>query len=140
MNNNIALKHRTEIDGLRAIAVIPVVLFHAGISLFKGGYVGVDIFFVISGYLITSLIINEIKNKKFKLSNFLFRRFKRIFPALCFVILCTIPFSIKFIPITDLDNYFLSVISSPLFSSNILFWFQSGHFDFAPDKKLLLYI
>ena len=50
MNNNVALKHRTEIDGLRAIAVIPVVLFHAGISLFKGGYVGVDIFFVISGY------------------------------------------------------------------------------------------
>ena len=139
MKNNIALKHRTEIDGLRAIAVIPVVLFHAGISLFKGGYVGVDIFFVISGYLITSLIINEIKKSKFKLSNFLLSRFKRIFPALCFVILCTIPFVIKFIPITDLDNYFLSVISSLLFSSDILFWLQSSYFDVEADKKPLLH-
>ena len=76
------LKYRSEIDGLRALAVFPVVFFHAGFELFSGGYVGVDIFFVISGYLITSLILKDINNKDYSLLSFYERRARRILPAL----------------------------------------------------------
>ena len=64
------MKYRPEIDGLRALAVIPVILFHAGFDIFKGGFVGVDIFFVISGYLITTILIEDIENNKFSIINF----------------------------------------------------------------------
>ena len=76
------LKYQAEIDGLRALAVLPVVLFHAGFEPLSGGYVGVDVFFVISGYLITSLLIQDIENEKFSLINFYERRARRIIPAL----------------------------------------------------------
>tara|TARA_B100000579_G_C22824630_1_gene852449 strand:- start:188 stop:667 length:480 start_codon:yes stop_codon:yes gene_type:complete len=72
------MKYRSEIDGLRALAVVPVILFHAGFQFFKGGFVGVDVFFVISGYLITSIIIYEINQKKFNILNFYDRRIRRI--------------------------------------------------------------
>ena len=72
------LKYQAEIDGLRALAVLPVVLFHAGFEPLSGGYVGVDVFFVISGYLITSLLIQDIENEKFSLINFYERRARRI--------------------------------------------------------------
>ena len=81
------MKYRFEIDGLRAIAVIPVILFHAGFDLFSGGFVGVDIFFVISGYLITSIIINDLENNNFSILNFYERRARRILPALYFMII-----------------------------------------------------
>ncbi|RML66789.1 Acyltransferase 3 [Pseudomonas syringae pv. syringae] len=80
--HNPALGYRPEIDGLRALAVIPVILFHAGLPLFSGGFVGVDIFFVISGYLITSIIIAEKIRGRFSLINFYERRARRILPAL----------------------------------------------------------
>ena len=79
--------YRKEIDGLRALAVLPVIFFHAGFSLFEGGYVGVDIFFVISGYLITSIIISDIANSKFSLAYFYERRARRILPPLYLVML-----------------------------------------------------
>jgi peptidoglycan/LPS O-acetylase OafA/YrhL len=72
------MKYRSEIDGLRALAVLPVIFFHAGIDFFKGGYIGVDIFFVISGYLITSIILREINQGKFSILNFYERRARRI--------------------------------------------------------------
>ena len=81
------MKYRSEIDGLRAIAVIPVILFHAGFDLFSGGFVGVDIFFVISGYLITSIIINDLENNNFSILNFYERRARRILQALYFMII-----------------------------------------------------
>ena len=81
------MKYRPEIDGLRALAVIPVILFHAGFDLFKGGFVGVDIFFVISGYLITTILIEDIENNKFSIINFYERRARRILPALYFIML-----------------------------------------------------
>ena len=82
------MNYRPEIDGLRAIAVLPVVLFHAGVGLFGGGFVGVDIFFVISGYLITTIILHDLKQDKFRISKFYERRARRILPALFFVTFC----------------------------------------------------
>ena len=79
------MNYRAEIDGLRAFAVIPVIFFHAGFELFNGGFIGVDIFFVI-GYLITSIIISEIAEGKFKIINFYERRARRILPALFFAL------------------------------------------------------
>ena len=76
------MKYRAEIDGLRALAVVPVILFHAGFELFSGGFVGVDAFFVISGYLITTILIEDIENKRFSIVNFHERRARRILPAL----------------------------------------------------------
>ena len=80
------MKYRAEIDGLRALAVVPVILFHAGFELFSGGYLGVDIFFVISGYLISSIIFSEVENNNFSIIEFYVRRTKRIVPLLLFVI------------------------------------------------------
>ena len=81
------MKYRAEIDGLRALAVIPVILFHAGFELFSGGFVGVDVFFVISGYLITTILIDDIENNRFSLIKFYERRARRILPVLFFIML-----------------------------------------------------
>ena len=86
-------KYRPEIDGLRAVAVLPVILFHAGFTSFSGGFVGVDVFFAISGYLITSIIISEINDKNFTFIGFYERRARRILPALFFVLICSMPFA-----------------------------------------------
>jgi len=88
------LKYRAEIDGLRAIAVVPIVLFHAGFEYFSGGFVGVDVFFVISGYLITTIILSEKEQGTFSLVNFYERRFRRILPALFMVMLVSLIFSL----------------------------------------------
>ena len=78
------MKYRAEIDVLRALAVVPVILFHAGFEMFGGGFVGVDVFFVISGYLITTILIEDIEKKSFSIINFYERRARRILPALFF--------------------------------------------------------
>ena len=92
------MKYRAEIDGLRALAVVPVIFFHAGFELFSGGFVGVDLFFVISCYLITTILIEEIENKRSSIINFYERRARRILPALFSVVLVCIPFSIIYLP------------------------------------------
>ena len=84
------MKYRSEIDGLRALAVLPVILFHAGYEFFSGGYVGVDVFFVISGYLITTIILSEKDAGTFSLINFYERRARRILPALFLVMLVSL--------------------------------------------------
>ena len=81
------MEYRKDIDGLRAIAVLPVILFHAGISLFSGGFLGVDIFFVISGYLISGIILNDLEKGNFTIGNFYERRIRRIIPALFTVLI-----------------------------------------------------
>ena len=91
------MNYRPEIDGLRAIAVMPVIFFHAGFEFFNGGFVGVDIFFVISGYLITALILNELESKKFNLVTFYERRARRILPALLSTIFLVMPFAYSYI-------------------------------------------
>src|SRR6185369_8387198 len=88
-----ALAYRREVDGLRALAVVPIILFHAGFTVFSGGYVGVDIFFVISGYLITSIILADVGKGRFSLKKFYERRARRILPALFVVVAACIPFA-----------------------------------------------
>ncbi|MDB3883270.1 acyltransferase [Candidatus Marinimicrobia bacterium] len=133
------MEYRKEIDGLRAIAVLPVILFHAGFIFFKGGYVGVDIFFVISGYLITNIIISKLKNNNFSFYDFYLRRTRRILPVLFFVTMVTIPFSLALLTPGDQDNYAKSLIAIPLFITNIVFWRQSGYFDTGTELKPLIH-
>ena len=133
------MNYRPEIDGMRAIAVLPVIFFHAGFSFFKGGFIGVDIFFVISGYLITSIILKEITEKKFSLINFYERRARRILPALFFVMLICIPFSYIWLTPNNFKDFGQSLIAVSLFSSNFLFWGESGYFNTAAELKPLLH-
>ncbi len=131
--------YRADIDGLRAIAVLAVLFFHSGISLFSGGYVGVDIFFVISGYLITTIIIREIANDNFSIVRFYERRFRRILPALAVVTLASLMAGFFLLTPEGLSSLGKSVIATALFSSNMLFYFESGYFDGAAEMKPLLH-
>lgn len=133
------MHYRAEIDGLRAIAVLPVILFHAGFTAFSGGFVGVDIFFVISGYLITSIILSEMEQGKFSIVNFYERRARRILPALFFVMAATLPFAWMWLIPSEFKDFSKSIVAVMLFSSNILFWQTSGYFDTAVESKPLLH-
>ena len=128
------MKYRPEIDGLRALAVVPVILFHAEFDLFSGGFVGVDIFFVISGYLITTIILEDIELKKFNIINFYERRARRILPPLFFIVLVTLVFSVIFLPPHALKNVGQSVFSISLFLSNFFFYIETDYF--ANTSKL----
>ncbi len=133
--------YRREIDGLRGIAVAVVILFHAGVYPFEGGYIGVDVFFVISGYLITSILLREYQDRDGKISyqNFVIRRARRILPALLTVIFVCILASIWLMTPYQLRNFGQSAIASLIFSSNILFWFESGYFAPLAELKPLLH-
>jgi len=133
------MKYRAEIDGLRALAVLPVILFHAGFEWFSGGFVGVDVFFVISGYLITTIIISEMTEGKFSIINFYERRARRILPALFFVMAACLPFSWLLLTPTDLLDFGQSLVAVSTFSSNILFWWESDYFDTSAELKPLLH-
>lgn len=130
--------YRHDIDGLRSLAVLPVILFHAGLSFFSGGYVGVDVFFVISGYLITTIIVNEISDDNFSLINFYERRVRRILPALYFVIIVCLPFAWFWMMPFQLRDFSISIVAVVFFASNILFWKKSNYFEpDAEDNPLL---
>ena len=133
------MNYRPEIDGLRAIAVLPVVLFHAGVGLFGGGFVGVDIFFVISGYLITTIILHDLKQDKFRISKFYERRARRILPALFFVTFCCVPFAYFILLPNELVNFGRSLVAVPTFLSNVLFWSERGYFGGATELKPLIH-
>ena len=133
------MNYRSEIDGLRALAVVPVILFHAGFTAFSGGFVGVDVFFVISGYLITSIILQEMNARTFTLAGFYERRARRILPALVFVITACIPFAWAWMQPDDFKEFFQSIVSVSLFASNIFFWRQSGYFDGDAELRPLLH-
>lgn len=132
------MTYRKDIDGLRAIAIGSVLLFHAGFRQFAGGFVGVDIFFVISGYLITSILLAEIREERFSLMRFYQRRILRILPALS-VVLCA---SLLLAGLLMFPNEFAatgkSLLAAALLSSNIFFWKTANYFDGADTLKPLL--
>ena len=133
------ISYRPEIDGLRAIAVLSVIFFHTNKSignfiLFSGGFLGVDIFFVISGYLITSIILNEINiTTNFSFKSFYQRRARRILPALLFVIFFSIFFAYLFLLPSDFNDYTKSIFYSLFFTSNYFFYFTGELYDATPS-------
>jgi peptidoglycan/LPS O-acetylase OafA/YrhL len=131
--------YRPEVDGLRAVAVLAVILFHAGLRGFGGGYVGVDVFFVISGYLITLILVNETKKGSFSIVGFYERRARRILPALFAVILACLPVAWLGTSPAQLAEFARSVVAVCLFASNFFFWRTSGYFDAAVEEKPLLH-
>ena len=119
--------------------MLPVILFHAGFEAFSGGFVGVDVFFVISGYLITSIILADLKQGRFSLAHFYERRARRILPALFVAMLVCLPFAWMWLLPADLKDFSKSLVAVLVFGSNFLFWGQSGYFDTAAELKPLLH-
>jgi peptidoglycan/LPS O-acetylase OafA/YrhL len=132
-------KYRPDIDGLRAVAVLPVVFYHLNVSLVSGGFVGVDIFFVISGYLITSLISAEMSDGTYSVTSFYVRRARRIFPALFFVCAVTALFVFLFCLPSDAKRFSSSLAAATLFASNFYFYVTSDYFAAAADTQPLLH-
>ncbi len=133
------INYRPEIDGLRALAVFPVVLYHGGFSLFGGGFVGVDVFFVISGYLITTIILKDLEDGSFSLINFYERRARRILPALFLVIIFSSILSFIFLTRSEVGSYFKSVAASILFYSNYYFYKTTPYFRSESDLEPLIH-
>lgn len=129
--------YRPEIDGLRAIAVLSVIFFHAGLSGFSGGFVGVDVFFVISGYLITGILLRELRDDSFSILRFYERRMRRILPALFLVLLACLPLGWFLMDPYAYDRLGQGLIATTLFSSNILFWRTTDYFTATVDNPLL---
>ncbi|RIV83050.1 acyltransferase family protein [Aurantiacibacter zhengii] len=132
------MRYRTEIDGLRAVAVLPIVLFHAGVSQLKGGFIGVDIFFVISGFLITNIIMREIDEGQFSLLEFYKRRVVRILPALFAMMAALLLATWIFVPF-DLPGITRSAAAAAGFISNIYFWWNTDYFARAGEAEPLLH-
>lgn len=133
------MQYRRELDGLRAIAVIPVVLLHAGFKLFGGGFVGVDVFFVISGYLITSIIIEEKQNDTFTLSGFYERRARRILPALLAMLVVSVPLAWLCSLPQDMNYFSQSVLAVLGFVSNVFFSHTTGYFGVGSTLNPLIH-
>lgn len=130
--------YRPDIDGLRAIAVVAVVLYHAGLG-FPGGYTGVDVFFVISGYLITGLILRDLRQNNFSFLDFWERRARRILPALAVVVAFAIAVGHFILPPDEYARLARSVIGLALFSSNVVFYRENDYFGPAAESKPLLH-
>ncbi len=133
------MDYRREIDGLRAVAVLAVIPFHAGFAPFTGGFIGVDVFFVISGFLITTIIQREIVDGRFSIVGFYERRARRILPALFFIVACCFPFAWFWMLPNQFESFVHSVISVAVFGANFHFWRESGYFETANELKPLLH-
>jgi len=133
------ISYRPEIDGLRAVAVLPVILFHAGVSGFSGGFVGVDIFFVISGYLIGAILMQDIARGQFSVSRFYGRRVRRILPALAFVCAVTSLAAAALLPAAAFGEYARSLVGVATFTSNIFFWWHTDYFAQEAELRPLLH-
>ena len=133
------LQYRRDIDGLRAMAILPVLLFHAGFAPFSGGYVGVDVFFVISGYLITAIIAREVEQGVYTYTNFWARRARRILPAALVLVLFTLVVGWFTMAPDDYLELGRSARAQALFSANFIFWEGAGYFDGPSELKPLLH-
>ena len=133
-------KYRRDIDGLRAIAVLAVVGFHAAPGKIPGGFIGVDIFFVISGYLITTIIIKNLEKGSFSFIEFYRRRIRRIFPALIVVLLASLVAGSLLLTPEQYENLGKHIAGGAGFYSNFLLWTESGYFDSTSEMKPLLHL
>jgi peptidoglycan/LPS O-acetylase OafA/YrhL len=133
------LAYRSDIDGLRALAVLPVVLFHFDFPGFPGGFVGVDIFFVISGYLITSLIVSDLDARRFSFARFYERRIRRIIPALLVMLAAASIFAVALFPPKELAEFGLSAAAAAGFSSNLFFASHTNYFSGSDNMMPLLH-
>ena len=130
---------RKDIEGLRAVAVLPVVAYHAGMHLARGGFVGVDVFFVISGFLITQLLFRDIRTERFSILVFYERRIRRILPALLAVLLATFVLAAIYCLPAEMVDLSKSLVAAALSVSNLFFWLTSGYFDGPASAKPLLH-
>jgi peptidoglycan/LPS O-acetylase OafA/YrhL len=134
-----SISYRRDIDGLRAIAVLAVVFFHCGLPIASGGYVGVDMFFVISGYVIALTLLRDLEAGRFSIRRFYEKRIRRIFPALIFVLaVCWIAAWILLLP-DDFFDFSRSMLTSALSVSNFYFWRTSGYFETSALLRPLLH-
>jgi peptidoglycan/LPS O-acetylase OafA/YrhL len=133
-------KYRPDIDGLRAVAVLAVVAFHAFPNWLKGGFIGLDIFFVISGYLISTIIFENLYKDTFSFSEFYTRRIRRIFPALIIVLVVCLIFGWFFLIANDYKQLGKHTAASAIFISNFIFWKEAGYFDSLSETKILLHL
>lgn len=131
--------YRPDIDGLRAVAVLQVLVFHAGFSIAKSGFIGVDVFFVISGFLITSILVRMQNDETFRFRDFYERRIRRILPALFSVILVSVPLAYFLMLPDDLENFGQSQIASVFSANNLLLWLTENYFSVRNEFKPLVH-
>jgi peptidoglycan/LPS O-acetylase OafA/YrhL len=131
--------YRADINGLRGIAVILVVLYHLGIRSVHGGFIGVDVFFVISGFLISAIILSDVQAEKFSLGRFYERRIRRIGPALLFMMCATVVLAYFYLLPSEMKDFAKSLLSSVFSFANIFFWAKSGYFDTSSETQPLLH-
>jgi peptidoglycan/LPS O-acetylase OafA/YrhL len=134
------LPYRPDIDGLRAVAVLSVVLFHAFPPLLPGGFIGVDVFFVISGFLISGILLRELQQDRFSIAGFYVRRVKRIFPSLLAVMFACLAFGWYALFPDEYAQLGKHVGGGASFSANFFYWAQVGYFDTSADTKPLLHL
>src|SRR5215813_12350389 len=134
-----SIKYRPDIDGLRAVAVLLVLAYHVGIYRLRGGFVGVDVFFVISGFLIGSIILKDLAVDRFSLASFYERRIRRILPALVALLFCTAVLGYKYFLPIEFVEFGKSLLAATFSVSNILFLHQSSYFDTPASMKPLLH-
>ena len=133
------ISYRADVDGLRAVAIVAVLLYHGGFGFAGGGYVGVDVFFVISGYLIASLILADLAAGRFSVLGFYERRVRRLFPALFLVVaVCSVAAVCLFLP-DELRRFGGSALATSVFASNVFFWLETGYFQTAAELKPLIH-
>jgi len=133
------MQYRAEIDGIRALAVLIVVFFHLKLVAFRGGFIGVDIFYVISGYLVTAQILSRLNSGSFQIWSFYSARIRRLFPALFVTIAVTFAASAWIMLPGDFENFGASAVTALFSVSNLLFYSETGYWDSSGNLKPLLH-